>query len=383
MSPSSKRSPEKPRSEGKATGSPPVSPHPRPHPEEPLSLAGHTVPLGTTRDLELPVSRSYSGTDVALPLRIERAARPGPVVLALGAIHGYEINGTGIVRQLAVEPGFTLEAGTLILVPVVNILGFERLSRYLPDRRDLNRSFPGSASGSLTSRFAHTIFHQLVRQSDFCVDFHTAAVRRTNFPNVRADLGDPAVARLARAFGCSLIIDHPGIQGSLRLAACQDGCPTITIEAGEVWKIESAVVELGLRGVRNVLLELGMIQGEPEAPAYLAEANASTWVRADDGGILSFHIAPGDLVDKGQPVASITTLLGVERQTIHSPADGVVLGITTLPIVKPGDPVCHVALPDKGIARIRRALSGIDDESLHERLRDDLATSVNVVEHEV
>ena len=350
--------------------------------DDPWLFADQEILLGTRHDLDLPISRSYSGKVVSVPVRVERAAEPGPTVLILGAIHGDELNGTGIVRQLIEDSGFELRAGALLLVPVANILAFERLSRYLPDRRDLNRCFPGSATGSLSSRYARTLFDQLVRRSDYCLDLHTAAVRRTNFPNVRADLSDPEVRRLAHAFGCALVIDSPGIKGSLRSAACKRGCPTITIEAGEVWKIEPAVIELGLRGVRNVLIELGMVEGEREAPLYQAEARDSTWIRADDGGILSFHVAPGDIVAKGQPLASITTLLGAECQTLEAPADSVVMGLTTLPIVKPGDPVCHLAIPDAGIASLLHAEDQADDESLHERLRDDLASSVHIVEPE-
>lgn len=347
-----------------------------------LRIGKDRVKPGEVRDLALPVSQSYSGAEVVLPLRVEHAVRPGPVVLITAAIHGDELNGTGIVRELVLNRPYELEAGSLILVPVVNILGFERLSRYLPDRRDLNRCFPGSVGGSLSSRFAHTIFNHLVRQSDYCLDFHTAAVRRTNFPNLRADLTNPEVRRLAAAFGCALVVDTPGAQGSLRRTATEDGYPTITLEAGEVWKIERGMVEVGLRGVRNVLIELGMVSGEPERPAYFAEVDKSEWVRASSGGMLAFHIAPGDVVQAQQPIASITSLLGAERGVLSASRDGVVLGITTLPVVKPGDPICHLAFPNRSIGSIRQVLRRLPEGSLHERLRGDLASNVTVTKHE-
>ncbi len=347
-----------------------------------MKLGTKVIRPGEIRDLKLPVTQSYSGARVSVPVRVERAERPGPVVLVIGAIHGDEINGTGIVRELLQNRDFALAAGSLILVPVANVLGFESLSRYMPDRRDLNRSFPGSKGGSLTSRFARALFDALVRQSDYCLDFHTAAVRRTNFPNVRADLRNEEVRRLAAAFGCELVVDHPGIKGSLRVAATEAGCPTIVLEAGEVWKIEPGIVEVGLRCVRNVLIELGMVEGVRARPAYQAAVGDTSWIRSSGGGLLSFHVAPGEVVEAGQPIASITTLLGEERGTVSASKDGVILGLTTLPMVKPGDPICHLAFPEKGIAPIQEALGGLSQASLHARVRDELAANVTVSEPE-
>ncbi len=349
---------------------------------EPFELAGQQIALGESRNLALAVSQSYSGSDVTLPVRVLRGAEPGPAVMISAAVHGDELNGTGIIRELILAPPFELLRGTLVLVPVVNILGYERNARYLPDRRDLNRCFPGIASGSLASRIAHTVFHELVLRCGYLIDFHTAAVRRTNFPNVRADLSQPEVRRLARAFGCPLVVNSEGGKGTLRLAAVQAGLAAIILEAGEVWKVEPSVVEVGLRGVRNVLLELGMIDGEAERPAYQARIDRSTWLRSEVGGLLRFHTAPGDVVEQGQVLASCASLLGVERGVVTAPEDGIIMGLTTLPSVKPGDPVCHLAFPHKGIQRIRKALGSTLDSSLHERLRGDLATSVTVDDFE-
>jgi len=343
-----------------------------------LSIAGKRISRGKARDINLVVSQRYSGEDVSLPVRVVRGPQRGPVILLTAAVHGDELNGTGIIRELALEPPFELERGTLILVPVVNILGFERGTRYLPDRRDLNRCFPGIAQGSLSSRVAYTIFNELVRRADYCIDFHTAAAHRTNFPNVRGDLSNPEVERLAIAFGSPLIINHAGIRKSLRLSASAAGHPSIILEAGEVSKVEPAVVEHGVRGVQNVLLEFGMISGKRAEPAYQAVVDETKWLRTDVGGLLRFYAGPGDPIRKGEPIASCTSLLGVERGRVLAPRDGVVLSITTLPTVKPGDPVCHLAYPRGGVNKIRRTLSKLPDESLHERLRQDLGSSVSV-----
>ncbi len=345
-----------------------------------IELAGIGIVPGTTHDLSITISQSYAGADTSLPFRVVRGKKSGPVVLLTAAIHGDELNGTGIIRELLLNPPFVVEAGTLVLVPVVNIPGLERKTRYMPDRRDLNRNFPGTASGSYTRRVAHTVFQQLVSKADYCIDFHTAAVQRTNFPNVRGDLDNPKVDRLAIAFGSNLVVQSHGIPGTLRRSATEAGHATILVEAGEVWKIEPAVVEFGVRGVYNVLVKLGMVAGKRQVPAYQARVEATKWLRSDVGGLLQFHTSLGDVVEEGQPIATCSTLLGVERGRVVAPKDGVILSLTTLPTVKPGDPVCNFALPAKGIGRIRNRLQKLPEDSLHGRLRDDLGSSIAVAQ---
>ena len=214
---------------------------------------GESIAPGETRDVMLAVSESYSGMTVEIPLRIQRAEKPGPVLFVTAALHGDEINGTGAVRVLAQDETFRLTSGAVILVPVLNLLAFERHSRYLPDRRDLNRCFPGSKTGSLAARMARTLFDEIVARSDYGIDLHTAAVRRTNYPNVRADMKDPDVRRIAEAFGSEAILDGKGPKGAFRREACRAGCPTIILEGGEVWKVEPGVVDTTVKGIKNVL----------------------------------------------------------------------------------------------------------------------------------
>ena len=202
---------------------------------------GAHIDPGSSASLSIPISEGYSGADITTPVYVWRGVQPGPTVAITAAVHGDEINGTGAIRHIIRHKPFELLAGTLVLVPVVNMMGFERHSRYLPDRRDLNRSFPGSREGSLTSRLAISFFSQVIKRCDYAIDLHTAAVRRTNFPNVRADLSNEPVAALARAFGAELIVDGKGPKGSLRATACKYNCPTIILEAGEVWKVEPGV----------------------------------------------------------------------------------------------------------------------------------------------
>lgn len=218
-----------------------------------------------------------------------------------------------------------------MLVPVVNILGFEQLTRYSPDRRDLNRCFPGSKAGSLSSRLANVFFQNIVARCDYGIDLHTAAVRRTRYPNARADMEQEATARLATLFGAELLLNPPGPEGSLRRAAVKVGCATMILEAGEVWKVEPAVVEYALQGIRNVLVGLKMIDGQIVEPAFRLVAEETKWIRAEKGGFLKFHVRPGDTVVKDQPLATNTSLAGRDLNTIVAPGEAIVLGMTTSP----------------------------------------------------
>lgn len=338
-----------------------------------------TIAPGQSAEVALIVTESYSSLTIPIPVFVFCGKAEGPVVFVTAALHGDEINGTGAIRSLICDRLFELERGTLILLPVVNLLGFDRHSRYLPDRRDLNRSFPGSREGSLASRMARLIFDEIVGRSHYGIDLHTAAVRRTNFPNVRADMSDPEVARLAQAFGCEIILNTKGPEKSLRRQATAAGCPTMILEAGEVWKVERAVVEYMVGGVISVLAELGMVKAQPRKPAYQVVIDKSNWVRASRGGFLSFHVAPGDLVKEGDALATNTSLTGVEKNVLIAPFDSVVLGMTTLPSISPGDPVCHLGriTPKQGqIDQLRNH----EANDLHDRAMEDLSTNVHVVE---
>jgi predicted deacylase len=336
---------------------------------------------GERADLEIHASQRVDGVDAHIPAHVWRATEAGPTVFITAAIHGDEINGTGTLRELISEPPFELKAGALLLVPVVNMAGFERHTRYFPDRRDLNRSFPGTREGSMTSRMAGVVLREIVGRSDFGIDLHTAAVRRTNVPNVRGDLDNPEVKRLARAFGTELVMHTPGAEGSLRRTATDLGCPTIILEAGEALKVEPTVVETALRGIKNVLIELGMVDGERVRPHYRAIIRRTRWIRAEYGGFLRFHATPGSLVQKGEVLASNTTLLGEEQGTLISPDNGVLLGMTTHPMVVPGDAVYHLGLVDQPFERFEKVVDQLPESSLHERVREDLSTSVIVEDY--
>lgn len=345
------------------------------------------VNLGEKKRVRLKAGESFTGVGVHLPLMVWRGLEDGPVLAITAAVHGDEINGTGAIRKLIQEPHFELKRGTLILAPVVNSMGFERHSRYTPDRRDLNRSFPGSKKGSLTGRLANLVMKEIVKRSDYIVDLHTAAVRRTNFPNVRADMSNPDCERLAKAFGAEVIVNSAGPDRSFRNEACRAGCPTIILEAGEALKVESAVQDMTLRGLTHILAELDMIDVSedlrPETSPHQMIVQNSSWVRAGYGGFLRFHVAPGETVQKDQPLASNTGLLGKELETITSPHHGIVMGMTTMPAVSPGDPVLHIAQPDtsKQFRSLEKSVDKMDDDNLENQVRDGLAAGITVEEY--
>ena len=339
-----------------------------------------TIAPGETKNIKLTTSESYSGMNVRIPIQVRRASEVGPTVFVTAALHGDEINGTGAIRQLLHSGDLDLKRGALVLVPVLNMLAFDRHSRYLPDRRDLNRCFPGSPDGSLASRMAHNVFQQLVARSDYGIDLHTAAIRRTNYPNVRGDLTNPEVARIARAFGCELILDTKGPPGSLRREASEVGCATMIMEGGEVWKVEPGIVSTIIHGIENVLRELRMIDGEPSIPRQQTILDASKWLRAERGGFLQFHVKPGELVEKEQPIATNTSLLGVERNSLVAPFDGVVIGMTTLPSVAPGEPVVHLGKLPKSMRLERMNKQRQRNDGAEEGIIEQLSTNVMVVE---
>ncbi len=348
----------------------------------PVGVWGETtIAPGETRDIKLDVSESYSGMTVHIPIHVQRAVEDGPVVFVTAAIHGDEINGTGTIRSLIQDETLQLTRGAVILVPVLNVLSFDRHTRYLPDRRDLNRCFPGTLKGSLASRMARVIFDEIVSRCDYGIDLHTAAVRRTNYPNVRGNMDLPEVARLARAFGSEVIVHSKGPKGAFRRECTAAGCPSIILEGGEVWKVEPTIVETALRGIRNVLSFLDMLDHEPTSPEKQVVIREARWVRADKSGFLQFHVKPGEIIREGQPIATNTNLLGREQNILVAPFDGVIIGMATLPCVSPGEPVCHVGRLPKHTTADDFEKQRETEAGLEGRTVEQLASNVMVVEH--
>ncbi|MEA2563720.1 MAG: uncharacterized protein QOH06_5224 [Acidobacteriota bacterium] len=312
-----------------------------------LIFCGNPVGLGETAELRLRVGESYTAEPVSLPVTVVRGG-PGPTLFVTATVHGDELNGVGILRDLLNDTDFSGLRGTLIAVPVVNVPGFLVQDRRLPDRRDLNRSFPGSPKGSLTARLADTLFREIIRQSDFGLDLHTGGGERTNYPQIRADLSDPRVAELADAFGIPLIVGGVGPEGSLRSVATAAGVPTVVYEAGSARRLERPFIQVGIAGILNVLRFLRMMPGETVEPPLRLRIERTHWVRAQAGGILDLQVALGQPVRRGAPISLNTNPFGRGRTQLKSPYGGLVLGLTQLPLVHSGDPVCHIARLEAG-----------------------------------
>lgn len=343
----------------------------------PIRWNGKTIPRGKGRALRLTVAESYFGTEIHIPVYVRRGREDGPAVFVSGAMHGDEINGTGAIHAIIADPPFELAAGTLIMVPVINVQGFERHERYLPDRRDLNRCFPGSQRGSFASRMARAFMEGIVARCDYGIDLHSAAVRRTNMPHVRADMSDPQLAAFARAFGTELIVDSTGPAGSLRRAAMDQGCRTLIMEAGEVWKVEHTVAEYGIQGIANCLRHLGMVTGEMIVPPFSIVSDRTQWIRAKSGGFLRFHAGPGDQVERGEVLATNIDFAGRRRSKVTAPSSGIIIGMTTSPAVAPGDPVFHIARArSRALDSASQAVDTLPEDHLHERVRDDLSRNI-------
>lgn len=319
-----------------------------------LRIGGRDIRRGTVEQIFLKVSEYYTATPVNVPVIVIRGSVRGPTVFLTAAIHGDELNGVEIVRQ--VMTGFTPQQlrGTLICVPVVNRVGFLTHTRYLPGRRDLNRYFPGDPLGNAAARYAHTLFTELVARARYGVDLHTASVGRTNLPHVRADMSCKGVRRTARAFGTEIIIDSPGPPRTLRAAATAAGVPTIIFEAGETFRFQRNMVARGVAGVRNVLAALGMTDGPVKEPRFRVIVKVSEWVRSLKGGIADIVVRPGEIIYAGEEIASITNPFGREVSSVRSPLTGLIIGITTMPMVNPGDAICHVAKLEKTLATVEK-----------------------------
>jgi predicted deacylase len=310
-----------------------------------IEIAGHAVAPGTRARVEIPVGRRVTGAQVALPVEVVNGRKPGPRLFLCAAVHGDEINGVEIIRRVLRARQLSKLAGTIIAVPVVNLFGFIGLSRYLPDRRDLNRSFPGSASGSLASRLAHTFVTEVVENSTHGIDLHTAAVHRSNLPQIRACLDDAETSRLAHAFGVPVLIDANVRDGSLRQAVFERNIPILLYEGGEALRFDEKAIRAGVRGIVSTMRAIGMLP-ETSTPRHTADpfvAHSSYWVRASQAGILRSREVLGAHMKLEQRLGIISDPLGADEVTVKADAPGIIIGRTELPLVNEGDALFHIA----------------------------------------
>ena len=310
----------------------------------PLEIGSVRIRPGRHHALSLPITRLVTGADVDLPVRVVHGREDGPVVWVDAAIHGDEAVGVEVVRQVLAGLDPRRLRGTVIAVPIVNVLGFMTGSRYLPDRRDLNRSFPGSPRGSLAGRIAHLMMTEVVARCEVGIDLHTGSDRRTNLPQVRADLDDQRTRELALAFGAPVALHARVRDGSLRHAALEAGAKVLLYEAGEAWRMDTWAIDAGVVGVRRVLAAMDMTDPvEEPAPVPSVECRRSGWVRVRGTGMLHLEVDLGGAVQRGQRIGGLFDSFGKQVGLIHADRSGIVVGRSESPLVNRGDAVVHVA----------------------------------------
>ncbi|MDH3673613.1 MAG: succinylglutamate desuccinylase/aspartoacylase family protein [Gammaproteobacteria bacterium] len=310
----------------------------------PITVGDETVEPGQRISVNLPIADLYMGTSLGMPVNVICGRKPGPVLFVSAAIHGNELNGVEIIRRLLKRKGLGAIHGTLLAVPVVNVHGFLNQSRYLPDRRDLNRSFPGSRTGSIAARLANTFLTEIVSKADYGVDLHTGAINRSNLPQIRANLDDEKTLELARVFGVPVVVNSDSLDGSLRACAVDRGIPMLIYEAGEALRFDEISIRGGVRGVLNVMHSIGMLpsikgnkRGNP------VEARSTRWVRAPSSGIVTAEVNLGTSVAKGDCLATIRSPLSELQDRLHAPFDGIVIGRNNLPLAHEGEALFNLA----------------------------------------
>jgi predicted deacylase len=318
----------------------------------PFALAGREVPPGSRRTIELPIARLPHGAQASLPCVVVHGLRPGPAIWVTGAVHGDELTGVEVIRRVLATVKAPSLRGTLVALPMVNIFGVTGGSRYLPDRRDLNRSFPGSDRGSLAGRLADLVMTEVVARCSVGIDIHSGSDHRHNLPQVRGDLDDPRTRGLATVFGAPIAIHARERSGSLRGEAAARGATVLLYEGGGPQTYDAHAIEVGHAGVLRVMGDLGMVEGAPidhrESPRF---SRRTLWSRASRGGMFRVETKLGATVKKGQTLGVVADAIGRTAAHINAREAGVVVGLRMNPVVFQGDALAHVAVvgePDDG-----------------------------------
>ena len=338
-----------------------------------IIIGGTIIQRGDRKVVDIPVAPMYTHDDLSISVQVVRGKLPGPTLFISAAIHGDEINGVEIIRRLLQSKVLENLRGTLLAIPIVNVYGFLNHTRYLPDGRDLNRSFPGSEKGSLTGRVAHTFVQEIVNKCTHGIDLHTGARHRSNFPQIRADLSNPETRLMTEAFGVPVALDAKLRDGSLRGCAAESGVPLILYEAGEALRFEELYIRAGVKGIINVMRHIGMLRkSHRKKPlAHPIISYKTSWVRAPESGILRTLVPLGDKVTKGQTLAMVADPLGSAETAITAPDDGMVIGRTNLPLVYEGDATFHIAQYGHSVSKVEKQVEQFQVDNQPELAPDD------------
>lgn len=310
-----------------------------------LKINGTVIRPGQRRLVELAIPDLYTHTSLNIPVQIISGRQDGPCLMVCAAVHGDEINGVEIIRRLLNLKILDRVRGALIAVPVVNVYGFINQSRYLPDRRDLNRSFPGSEAGSLAARLAYTFMNDVVAHCSHAIDLHTGAIHRENLPQIRAYLDSKETRRMSQAFAAPVVLHSAPVEGSMRQALHERDLPIIVYEAGEALRFNEVAIRAGVQGIVSVMRNLGMLpkqkrKGKTYEPLV---ARNSSWVRAPQSGILRMVVPLGAQVDKGQLLGVISDPFGEREESVEAPVSGIVIGRVNIPLANEGEALFHIA----------------------------------------
>ena len=309
-----------------------------------IIIGGKTVAPGEDKLLKISIDRLPTGTLIDIPIYVFNAKKPGPTILVQAGLHGDEINGIEIVRRMLAEKKFAVSKGAVIAVPILNIFGFIHFSRDVPDGKDVNRSFPGTKSGSMASRIAYHYVSEIMHQIDFGIDLHTGGGQRHNFPQIRYTLEDPKSAQLAALFNAPISFASKLIKGSFRNAAYTMGKPTVVFEAGESMRFDDYSILQGIRGILNVLKHFGMI-AEPEQKFEAQDSinlDRRRWLRAPTAGMFIPKITNGSELRKGQVMGIITDTFAKRTKQIKAPFDGYLFCVNHQAVVNQGEALFHV-----------------------------------------
>lgn len=323
-------------------------------PQHPIPMLATEVPPGKTMRLSWQPQQSLDGLHLPTPVLVVNGRYQGPVVCLTAAIHGDELNGIEIVRRILHELDPEQLSGAVIGVPIVNLQGFHRTSRYLTDRRDLNRYFPGNPQGSSAARIAYSFFHEVISHCNFLVDLHTGSAYRTNLPQIRGNLHVPEVAAFAHLFGIPVILHSEGSEGMLRHAAVNAGIPSVTLEAGKSQTLQESAVRYGVKSILTLLNKLEMVENDHDPVMLESVFYQSAWIRVDYGGILFSQVQLGEKVARDTVLGVVTDPITNIRSEIISPYDGQVIGMAVDQVVMPGFAGFHIGIQEteEAIAKV-------------------------------
>lgn len=309
-----------------------------------FEINGYEIAPGEKQVVKLTVARLPSGTRIHLQAHIYRSGEPGPTALVLGGVHGDEVNGIEIVRR-SMESGLyeRLTAGSVIAIPLLNIFGFLQFSRDTPDGKDVNRNFPGSMAGSLSSRVARTLTKYILPLVDFGVDFHAGGASRYNYPQIRYTRDSPEAQALAEAFSAPFIIAKPPVRKSLRKVAGAKGKPMLVYEGGESLRIDGFSIQLAQEGLQRLLCAQGMLPEAPPPPRHVRHFRRTTWIRARRSGLFEWTQESGREVRKNDVLGLIRDPYGQYETKVLSPRAGFLIGHNNAPVVSQGDALFHLA----------------------------------------